>query len=504
MPSDQERKDLIQGLLDNGVPVDKLKAAVGSLKSPEQQELFFQTAAQKLGRTYGAQPEPEGYRPPSGAEFTPDSALTPGKQLIKDAANALPSSLALAGGLVGGTATGAATLGMGAPAGAVTLAAAGGALGTSLKNAIMSLVQPEEAPQNPVQAMASATQGAVEGATQEMGGRVLGAATSGVVKSLASGAKSLAQKASFKSLPNSAKIAERLGSPQAIAETAQMIDDYAITSTPRTANMVADKVTKMVKTVGKDLEAAYKVVDDTAAIKYQPKSVASLVGDRVEQLVTDSGQALSANDKKKIARTFLGYFGDAETISHAKLSKVARTIEANLYDVATPKAQRTLSAKLGLAIRQVNGELAEVAAGDAAGEVRKISKAYGQLATVQSQVLKAVRGNSLGDAVVEGGKAAVAYAAGGLPLATAVKVGGTTAAKTTGATAMKYVSKLSAMADQLGPQGRQFLKLVSTSGVDKALKYHAYELTNNKKYRETFFSLGGVNIDESGEQGGQQ
>lgn len=509
MPSDQERKDLIQGLLDNGVPVDKLKAAVGSLKSPEQQELFFQTAAQKLGRSYGSAPEAEGYRPPSGAEFTPDSALTPGKQLIKDAAAALPSSLALAGGLVGGTAAGAATLGMGAPAGAVTLAAAGGALGTSLKNAIMSLVQPEEAPQNPVQAMASATQGAVEGATQEMGGRVLGAglqvAGKGVSKAVTAGAKKLKETA----IPGFKKVVESLGGENGAQTVLTAMDDYAVMKNPTTAGRISQKLGAAKKQVETMLNSMYDVGEEMASkmgAKNIPRAAKEEVTPKiVERLKAIYGSTPLEENEIKHALKRLGSLFPDESITPQTMRAAAIKLEKGVYSKGGELL--TIDQKLGLAIREQLEETIAQVSPAAAESIKRVSKAYRVLSLARIEAVKASKQKFglVSMLKVAGIKIASNPVAGAA--AVAYELSPTLAKTTASAVAQplaKYSTKLIELAPQLGEGGRTVLRLASQKGLDAALKYHTYQLLNNAKYAEQFQALGGIKIDESGEQGGQQ
>lgn len=429
----------------------------------------------------------------AGMKFIPDTELTPGKELVKGAAEQLPAIGAIAGGLAGGTSSALASFGLAAPAGAVVGAATGGALGTSFKNAILSLVQPEAAPQNIAQGLASAAGGAVEGAATEMGGQVVGKALGTVVPAAAKLAKKASQKIGFTAIPNVAKIEEKLTAEQ-FAKLPQLMDDYAVTTTTGTKRMLADKVTKVNKEVGKQLESAYANADKISPPDFTQDQIVAQLVPKMQKLYESTGKRLPASLEKKISSTVYDYFPNASDITHSALNKTSTTLSGT-YNAELG----TFNKKLAQAIKQVNGELIEQAGPEAYQSVRQLSSTYRSLETVRTELLRDIKPTSN----FEKGVRAVKY---GAAVATknplviagmaAKDVVSTTPVKTGSAALLKYTSNLLAKAPQLGPKGKVLLRIAGAKGYEAALKFHAYELVNNPKYYEAFAASGGFDKEK--------
>lgn len=510
MPSDQERKDLIQGLLDNGVPVDKLKAAVGSLKSPEQQELFFQTAAQKLGRTYGAEPAQAGYQPPEGAKFTPDSQnLTPGQELVKEGLDTLPAIGATVGGILGGSTAGAASLGVGTAPGALAGAGAGGSLGAVVKNALTALLLPSEAPETVGANLADTTLEGAKGVVAEAGGRVLGAglklAGKGVAKTLSAGATKLKETA----IPGFKKVVESLGGENGAQTVLTAMDDYAVMKNPTTAGRISQKLGAAKKQVETMLNSMYDVGEEMASkmgAKNIPRAAKEEVTPKiVERLKAIYGSTPLEENEIKHALKRLGSLFPDESITPQTMRAAAIKLEKGVYSKGGELL--TIDQKLGLAIREQLEETIAQVSPAAAESIKRVSKAYRVLSLARIEAVKASKQKFglVSMLKVAGIKIASNPVAGAA--AVAYELSPTLAKTTASAVAQplaKYSTKLIELAPQLGEGGRTVLRLASQKGLDAALKYHTYQLLNNAKYAEQFQALGGIKIDESGEQGGQQ
>lgn len=436
--------------------------------------------------------------------FTPDTSAPAEPSVIQNAAlkvaDQLPMAGAVAGGLVGGTSGALATAGLSTPVAAVAGAAAGGSLGTSFKNAIYSLLKPEEAPKNIGEGLASAAQGAVEGASTEMGGQVIGAAAGIAAKGLSKAAT----KIGFSAIPKAEKLVAKLGGESKIDKVAQLLDDYSITTSPKTLGTMAEELRTATQEVGAHLEQGYKMIDQQAKVKFPAQDVADQVVSQLQTLYSDMGQSFGKQEERQALRKLFNYINRDEVISHLDLTRAARTIEGARYDKALPNATKTLSDKLGLAIRIVNGDLAEQAAPQIAQEVRKVSAAYNQLATVRSHVISLLsKSPSSMESLSTLGKASLATKVAGPVGTIAAGINELTkfpSVRTRAAATAKYGAQLLSLAPNLGPVGKSILRVAASRGVDAAVKLHANELMKNDKYRKTFNDLGGIKLDENIEQ----
>ena len=306
----------------------------------------------------------------------------------------------------------------------------------------------------------------------------------------AEGLSSVSKSIATSVVPQIDKMLSKIGGSAGVQKLGDVLEEYGLTSAPRTLRQFGNKVSTVVNTVGEKLGKAWGLVDQAASSGVTGEQATNSI---LENWKTTYKQASKVDPSSELedymSSELKKRLKPDQSYSYSYLKNLATDIQSGAWDKSALN-QAKADVQLGFAIRRSSLELAAENGipKDLLSDVAKQSSDYNKIASADFALQAKLRKKDILGNTAEFVRHAMALKAGpvGSVADLAYSAGKSALGKTTAAAAAKVGSNILSVASDMGPYTKTIFRIAADQGLQALHDWHLKQLLDNPKYEELY------------------